>query len=90
MNCSRFTVVTGVLGAILALATSVAHADSWASPRVREVFSDSREHFVRVLPGESLGNTLGFAERRKVNMRLLSSIGAQKIVHTSSSPKPPS
>jgi len=65
MNCCRFTVVMGVLGAILALATSVAHADSWASPRVREVFSDSREHFVRVLPGESLGDTRGFAVEKK-------------------------
>lgn len=36
-------------------------ADSWASPQVREVFSASRDHFVRVTPGTSVGDTVGFA-----------------------------
>ena len=42
-----------------------ATADSWASPQVREVFSASRDHFVRVTPGKSLGDTVGFAGAAK-------------------------
>jgi hypothetical protein len=38
-----------------------ARADSWAAPQVTEVFSASRDHFVRVTPGTSLGDTIGFA-----------------------------
>ena len=49
-----------VLGLSFVL-TSPAAADSWASPQVREVFSASRDHFVRVTPGKSLGDTVGFA-----------------------------
>jgi hypothetical protein len=30
-----------------------------------EAFSESREHFVRILPGESLGDTFGFAGAKK-------------------------
>jgi hypothetical protein len=47
------------------LAPSIASADSWAGPTIREVFSQSREYFVRVVPGESLGDTFGFAGERK-------------------------
>ena len=65
ISCGRFMLVMSVLGVFLALATSAANADSWASPWVREVFSESRDHFVRVLPGESLGDTLGFAGEKK-------------------------
>jgi hypothetical protein len=36
-------------------------ADDWPAPQVREVFSDSRDYFVRVTPGESWGNTVGFS-----------------------------
>ena len=57
--------VVSALGLSLALAASIANADSWASPRIREVFSESREHFVRILPGESLGDTVGFAGEKK-------------------------
>ena len=42
-----------------------AKADSWARPKVKEVFSESREYFVRVTPGESLGDTWGFAGQKK-------------------------
>ena len=42
-----------------------ARADSWAAPQVREVFSASRDHFVRVIPGNSLGETVGFAGAAK-------------------------
>lgn len=45
--------------AVLACATP-AWADSWTTPMVREVFSASRDHFVRVTPGESWGDTVGF------------------------------
>jgi hypothetical protein len=44
---------------------SPAHADSWAAPQVREVFSASRDHFVRVIPGTSIGDTVGFAGAAK-------------------------
>jgi hypothetical protein len=56
--------VVGTVGASLLLA-SLAHADSWARPRIREVFSESRDHFVRILPGESLGDTVGFAGEKQ-------------------------
>lgn len=42
-----------------------ARGDSWPAPRTKEAFSESREYFVRVLPGESLGDTFGFAGERK-------------------------
>ena len=44
---------------------SPAHADDWAGPQVREVFSASRDHFVRVIPGNSIGDTVGFAGAAK-------------------------
>jgi hypothetical protein len=40
-------------------------ADSWAAPQVKEVFSASRDHFVRVTPGKSVGETFGFAGAAK-------------------------
>lgn len=43
------------------LAAAPAVADSWANPQVREVFSANRDHFVRVIPGASWGDTMGFA-----------------------------
>lgn len=54
-----------MLGSFLAVVASIANADSWASPRIREAFSESREHFVRVLPGKSVGDTFGFAGEKK-------------------------
>jgi hypothetical protein len=36
-------------------------ADDWPAAKVREVFSDSRDWFVRVTPGTSLGELVGFA-----------------------------
>ena len=39
--------------------------DSWPGPQTREVFSASREWFVRVTPGKSLGDTIGFAGSAK-------------------------
>jgi hypothetical protein len=42
-----------------------AKADSWAAPRIRESFSESREYFVRVIPGESFGDVAGFRGSKK-------------------------
>ena len=42
-----------------------AHADSWARPVVREIFSASRDHFVRIVPGDDLGAVVGFAGSAK-------------------------
>lgn len=38
-----------------------AAADSWAAPQIAEVFSANRDHFVRVTPGNSMGDVMGFA-----------------------------
>jgi hypothetical protein len=54
-----------VIAAAMMLLATAARADSWAGPVTREVFSQSREYFVRVVPGESLGDTVGFASARK-------------------------
>ncbi len=51
--------------ALALCATLSARADDWQSPIVHEVFSASRDHFVRVVPGESLGDTFGFAGAKK-------------------------
>ncbi len=45
--------------AVLLICTAV-HSDDWASPQVREVFSKSRDYFVRVIPGNSWGDAVGF------------------------------
>jgi hypothetical protein len=50
---------------VLCLLASPALADSWARPQTKEMFSANREHFVRVIPGESLGDTHGFASTKK-------------------------
>jgi len=51
---------------LVALAGSAAvRADDWPAPAVKEVFSASRDHFVRVTPGKSLGDTQGFASAPK-------------------------
>jgi hypothetical protein len=36
-------------------------ADDWPPARVTEVFSENRDWFVRVVPGRSVGDTVGFA-----------------------------
>lgn len=53
------------LAALLCTFAAPAQADSWAAPQVREVFSASRDHFVRVIPGKSVGDTVGFAGAAK-------------------------
>jgi hypothetical protein len=53
------------IGVVLVLTAAAAqppaHADEWISPQIKEVFSQSREWFVRVTPGTSVGETVGFA-----------------------------
>ena len=51
--------------ALLMLVALPARADDWAGPVTKEVFSASREYFVRVVPGKSLGDTFGFASETK-------------------------
>lgn len=59
--------VRRILGPLIAfvIASAVARADDWPGPQVREVFSASRDHFVRVTPGESWGDTIGFTGAKK-------------------------
>jgi hypothetical protein len=54
-----------VSGLPLLLATSIAAADDWPGPQAKEVFSGSRDYFVRIIPGESVGDTFGFAGAKK-------------------------
>src|SRR5579872_5074383 len=42
-----------------------AQADDWPAPVIREVFSPSRAYFVRVIPGKSFGDTVGFKSAGK-------------------------
>lgn len=60
VNFNRFLLITPLLASTLTV-----RADDWAAPRTKEVFSASRQYFVRVTPGESLGDTVGFAGEKK-------------------------
>src|SRR5918992_894618 len=63
---SRRGYFTGLLlSVLLAVGPSMAGADSWARPKTKEVFSESRDYFVRVAPGESLGDVFGFSGQKK-------------------------
>ena len=35
-------------------------ADDWAPAKVTEVFGENRDYFIRIVPGESIGETFGF------------------------------
>lgn len=54
-----------VFAVLLALLPAAAQADSWAGAVTREVFSASREFFVRIVPGNSLGDVVGFGSADK-------------------------
>lgn len=54
-----------LLAAGIAALAVQALADDWPGPQTREVFSESREFFVRVIPGRSLGDTYGFRGMQK-------------------------
>lgn len=47
-------------GLVLLLVTSVAAADDWPGPRVLTVFSEDSGRFVRILPGNAVGDSVGF------------------------------
>lgn len=49
----------------VALLSSPALADDWPGPRVANVFSADGRHFVRITPGQSIGDTMGFASAPK-------------------------
>jgi hypothetical protein len=49
---------------LLLLAQNLA-ADDWPGPRVMTVFSEGGGRFVRVTPGESLGDSVGFAGAKR-------------------------
>jgi hypothetical protein len=52
----------GILAPVLCLCLAqYLRADDWAGAVTREVFSANRSYFVRISPGESLGETVGFA-----------------------------
>jgi hypothetical protein len=63
MRCVAFKCF--LLGTLLSVMPMAAMADDWAAPQTKEVFSGSREYFVRVTPGDSLGDTFGFAGQKK-------------------------
>ena len=44
---------------------ATARGDEWPAPVIREVFSPSRAYFVRVVPGKSFGDTVGFSGAAK-------------------------
>jgi hypothetical protein len=62
---SALRLLAGVLVIFTLAAERSARADSWRAAQISEVFSQSREWFVRVTPGVSLGETVGFAGAAK-------------------------
>ena len=60
----RWLITTGVLFGF-AFYTELLPADDWPGPKREEVFSKNGLRFVRILPGESVGDTFGFAGANK-------------------------
>jgi hypothetical protein len=57
----RGTARSGALGlALLVAPGAAAWGDEWPAPQTREVWSPSRDHFVRLIPGKGVGETVGF------------------------------
>ena len=56
----RMISAVGVALCIL-LTPSAGRADSWPAARPFQVFSESGKYFIRIVPGESIGDTFGFA-----------------------------
>ena len=50
-----------LLALLVASGRDLCWADQWPAPLVREVWSPSRDHFVRVTPGKGMGETIGFS-----------------------------
>ncbi len=59
---SRAVIGVLVLGVA---AVPAARADSWMAARTTQVFSASGAYFAQIVPGESLGDTFGFAGAKK-------------------------
>jgi hypothetical protein len=49
------------LGLFLVCTVALLRADDWPAAQIREQFSADRNRFVRITPGQSLGDTVGFA-----------------------------
>jgi hypothetical protein len=58
---------SAAIAAVVFALTLPAHlrADDWPGAQVREVFSRDRQYFVRITPGDSWGETWGFAGAKK-------------------------
>jgi hypothetical protein len=52
---------SALIGMVLAVVPIPSFADSWASATAKAIASDSGEFLVRVTPGNSIGDTIGFA-----------------------------
>lgn len=61
----RVPVICLFLSTLLWAGILAVSADDWPAPRTKEVFSASRGHFVRVIPGDSGGDTFGFGGHKK-------------------------
>jgi len=64
-NPKSFTVLRLMLVLFGWLVSRAVQADNWAGARSFQIFSGSAKYFVRVIPGESIGDTVGFAGARK-------------------------
>jgi hypothetical protein len=56
----------------------VAQGDEWPAAVSREAFSQSRTYFVRVVPGTSAGDTVGFSGAPKDHLQLQSFIASKR------------
>jgi hypothetical protein len=56
-----------ILEVVLLLAVTMSHpaVDDWPAARVKNVFSEDGGHFVRIIPGDNLGATVGFRGAKK-------------------------
>jgi len=57
---SAHTAGAVVLVMLTMAGVAVSGADQWPAPQTREVWSSSRDYFVRVIPGKGIGETVGF------------------------------
>ena len=55
----------GKILAALAICAASLQADSWPAAQRTEIFSEDGKRFVRITPGESYGDTIGFAGAEK-------------------------
>src|ERR1700730_18200271 len=58
-NAPKLVAVGTLLLSVLCMCFPVL-GDEWPAPQVREVFSPNRNHFVRITPGASWGDSFGF------------------------------